>query len=222
MNEDQRPLVVAAGVTVQFGSRMVLASCDLTVNPGTQLALTGRSGSGKTSLLLVLAGLVPPAAGTVSWPGLHPDNRRRRAQIGMVFQAPSLVPELTALENVTLPARLHGATREQARTAAERALSLMDLGAADALPSELSGGEQQRVAIARVIAGRPRLVLADEPTGALDRRTALTVLAALRDEVRDTGGALVLVTHDAELARLLPRQARIDGVQLAEGRDRCA
>jgi putative ABC transport system ATP-binding protein len=135
----------------------------------------------------------------------------------MVFQAPSLVPELTALENVILPARLHGATREEARARGERALSLVALEGGDALPDQLSGGQQQRVAIARVIASRPRLVLADEPTGALDRATALVVTAVLRDEIRDTGGALVLATHDEELAGVFPARVRIDRAGIAEG-----
>jgi ABC-type lipoprotein export system ATPase subunit len=210
-------LVAATGVAIRFGSRQVLDSCDLSVEAGTQLALTGRSGSGKTSLLLVLAGLVAPAAGEVSWPGLCSDPAGRRAQIGMVFQAPSLVPELTGLENVILPARLHGATREEARARGERALALVGLEGCDALPDQLSGGQQQRVAIARVIAGRPRLVLADEPTGALDRATALVVTAVLRDEIRDTGGALVLATHDEELAGILPARVSIGRAGIVEG-----
>ena len=135
------------------------------ITPGSQVALTGRSGSGKTTLLLALAGLLTPTSGQVSWPGLHTDPHRRRAQIGMVFQAPSLMPELTARENVTLPLRLHDMDAAAASSAALAALTTVGIAdAADALPAQLSGGQQQRVAIARALAGGHRLVLADEPT----------------------------------------------------------
>jgi len=131
----------------------------------------------------------------------------------MVFQAPSLMPELTALENVVLPLRLRGAGREGAGKLALTALG--NVAAADlaqALPSQLSGGQQQRVAIARALAGEHRLVLADEPTGALDRAHARAAVLALRDRVAATGGALVLATHDPELAELFDEQlAVVDG-----------
>jgi ABC-type lipoprotein export system ATPase subunit len=209
-------LVCATSLGVRYGTARILRDIDLEVRPGARVALTGRSGSGKTTLLLALAGLLPPSEGTVTWPGLASNPAERRGQIGMVFQAPSLMPELTALENVTLPLRLRG---ESVDTAREQTLSALELvGAADlapALPAELSGGQQQRVAIARALAGGHRLVLADEPTGALDRAHAHEAALALREGVAATGGALVLATHDPELAELFDdRLAIADGTIL--------
>lgn len=215
---DAAPVVVATGIGLRYGATPVLVDTNVIVEPGSELAVTGRSGSGKTTLLLVLAGLLRPASGTVRWPGLDSAPTARRAQIGLVFQAPSLLPELTAAENVGLPLRLRGSTVEQARAATRRALDVVGLrDAADALPAQLSGGMQQRVAVARVLAGAPRLVLADEPTGALDRDSAFTVLAALRDQVTAAGGALVVATHDEELAGLLADRAVLDEGRLRTG-----
>jgi ABC-type lipoprotein export system ATPase subunit len=215
---DAAPVVVATGIGLSYGTTPVLADTNVIVEPGAELAVTGRSGSGKTTLLLVLAGLLRPARGTVRWPGLDSAPTARRSQIGLVFQAPSLLPELTAAENVGLPLRLRGSTVEQTRDAVRRALEVVGLvDAAGALPAQLSGGMQQRVAVARVLAGAPRLVLADEPTGALDRDNAFTVLAALRDHVTAAGGALVVATHDEELAGLLADRAVLDEGRLQMG-----
>jgi putative ABC transport system ATP-binding protein len=212
------PLVVARDVTIRFGPVPVVTGVDVSVPAGADMVVTGRSGSGKTSLLLTLAGLLEPAEGNVTWPGLAIDPMARRRQIGVVFQAPSLVPELTAAENVMLPLRLRGASRQQAVARALEALAIVGAAeAAQALPAGLSGGQQQRVAIARVLAGRPRLVLADEPTGALDRVNALRAVTALRDEVRRTGGALILATHDEELADLFAARTVLDQGRIAEG-----
>ena len=201
MTSDEAPVALATSVGLRYGSRQVLQGVHLAVPAGAQLVLTGRSGSGKTTLLLVLAGLITPSEGTVTWPGLATTPAERRRQIGVVFQAPSLMPELTASENVMLPLRLGGADVARSREETRRALDAVaatDL--ADALPSQLSGGQQQRVAIARALAGSHRLVLADEPTGALDRAHAREVALALRAGVAATGGALALATHDPELA----------------------
>jgi ABC-type lipoprotein export system ATPase subunit len=215
-------LVCATSLGVRYGATRILRDIDLEVRPGARLALTGRSGSGKTTLLLALAGLLPPSEGTVTWPGLATNPTERRGEIGMVFQAPSLMPELTAFENVTLPLRLRGETVDAAREQALGALGLV--GAADlaaALPAQLSGGQQQRVAIARALAGEYRLVLADEPTGALDRAHAHEAALALREGVAATGGALVLATHDPELADLFDdRLAVADGTILRSVRSR--
>ncbi len=207
---DLAPLVSASSVGMRYGSTQILHGIHLDIAAGSHVALTGRSGSGKTTLLLVLAGLLAPSEGSVAWPGLAADPAERRGQIGMVFQAPSLMPELTALQNVTLPLRLRGTDRQHAEAAALLALGYVaaaDL--ADALPPQLSGGQQQRVAIARALAGGHRLVLADEPTGALDRAHAHEAALALRDGVAATGGALVLATHDPELAELFDQQLAV-------------
>jgi putative ABC transport system ATP-binding protein len=216
MRLDEHPLVRTSSLVVRYRQLEVLRGVDLTVWPGAHLAVTGRSGSGKSTLLLALAGLLAPSNGTVTWPGLAEDPQSRRAQIGLVFQAPSLMPELTALQNVTLPLRFRGLPFEEARIASVRALEVVGAADfADALPAQLSGGQQQRVAIARVLAGRHRLVLADEPTGALDHAHAHQVAMALRDEVADSGGGLVLATHDHDLAAMLDERITIEDGELA-------
>ena len=210
-------LIDARGVVVAFGRSTVLAGVDLTLHPGDQLALLGRSGSGKSTLLLALAGLLPIDSGAVTWPGLSPEPVARRAQLAVVFQAPSLVAELTAVQNVALPLRLRGQDRANAYGAATTALTELGLAdAEDALPDELSGGQQQRVALARVLAGRPLVVLADEPTGALDRTTAKHVLTLLRAHVFSVGGALLVATHDPELAAALPGRLELRDGHLSE------
>jgi putative ABC transport system ATP-binding protein len=213
---DERPLVRASSLVVRYRQLEVLRGVDLTVWPGAHVAVTGRSGSGKSTLLLALAGLLAPNSGTITWPGLAEDPQTRRTQIGVVFQAPSLMPELTALQNVTLPLRFRGLSLEEARTASVRALEVVGAADfADAHPAQLSGGQQQRVAIARVLAGRHRLVLADEPTGALDHAHARQVALALRDGVADSGGGLVLATHDPDLAAMLDERVAIEDGELA-------
>lgn len=207
----ESPAVTAtAGLGVRFGAVTILRDVDVTIGAGSQHCVTGRSGSGKTTLLLALAGLVAPSAGAVTWPGLDPDPRVRRGQIGMVFQAPSLMPELTAVENVMLPLRLRGVDAARAGVEARRALDVIDAAdLARALPAQLSGGQQQRVAIARALAGDHRLVLADEPTGSLDRDHARTAVDALRRWVAADGGSLVLATHDPEIAALFDGELRV-------------
>lgn len=210
-------LLEVSGVGVRFGRNTVLDGVDLTLHPGDQLALLGRSGSGKSTLLLALAGLLPVDCGSVRWPGLAADPIARRSQLAVVFQAPSLVAELTAVQNVALPLRLRGQDRTNAYAAAVAALTDLGLAdATDALPDELSGGQQQRVALARVLAGRPLVVLADEPTGALDRATAEQVLAVLRAHVFGVGGALLMATHDPELAAVVPGQLELRDGHLTE------
>ncbi len=210
-------LIRASGLDLAFGTTTVLAGVDVTLAPGDRCALVGRSGSGKSTLLLVLAGLLPPDSGSIAWPGLPTDPAQRRAQLAMVFQAPSLMGELTALENVALPLRLRGQCRADAYVGASRALA--DVGLPDggaALPHELSGGQQQRVALARALAGDPLVLLADEPTGALDTDTALAMLELLQQHTLRRGGVLLMATHDEDLAGLLPhrlelRDGRLDG-----------
>lgn len=201
VSPESQPLIELVGISVAYGSRVVLCDVDLSLRAGDEIAITGRSGSGKTSLLLVAAGLLAPAKGAVIWPGLDADSDKRRAEIAMVFQAPSLIPELSALENVCLSLRLAGHSRDDARRRAEDSLTTFDLSdGANALPAELSGGQQQRVAAARSMAGSPRVILADEPTGALNRTLAQRMIDELRGAVRALGTCLVVATHDEFIA----------------------
>lgn len=198
------------------GIQSVVAVHDVTceVQPGERLALTGPSGSGKSTLLHLMAGLETPTSGEREWPGLGGDPTRHRHLVGMVFQAPSLMEPLDVRENVELPLLLHGVRPAQARQDARQALDELGLGDLAAhLPEELSGGQAQRVATARVLASRAPLILADEPTGQLDRNTADRVLTALWDAADRLSAALVVATHDPAVARRMTRQW-----SMAEGR----
>ena len=204
-----------AGLTLLSGLSLTLAS-------GASLALTGRSGSGKSSLLHCLGGLLTPQEGTVTW---QPEGAAsvilsaaeegaraafRRQHLGFVFQFFHLVPTLTALENVAFMAELAGlgAPRERAEAMLE-AVGLADRR--HAFPETLSGGEQQRVAVARALVHGPAAVLADEPTGNLDAQTAETVAEVLFTQTRAAGASLVLVTHDAALAAQADRTLALGG-----------
>jgi ABC-type lipoprotein export system ATPase subunit len=203
-------VVQARGVGVDHAGRQVLTGLDLTVAAGEQLAISGRSGSGKTTLLLVLAGLLPPSSGQTG-------TTCTPREVMYVPQAPSLVPELTAEENASLPLRLRGVRPSEALDRARAQLALLELGeATEALPHELSGGMQQRVALARALLSEPRLLLADEPTGALDRRTGTAVVEVLRASMQRTGGALVVATHDPEVAAGFPRRLLLEAGRLQE------
>jgi putative ABC transport system ATP-binding protein len=210
------PLLAATALHKYFGRTLALQGADLEVGPGELVAITGPSGSGKSTLLHCLAGLVAPDGGRVLFDGtpLPPkaDDRARlrRRHLGLVLQFGQLVPELTALENVAIPLLLERADR---RTAAERARAwLSRLGVedvADQRPGEMSGGQAQRVAIARALVAEPRVVLADEPTGALDTLSGEQTLDALVGAVRETGAALVLVTHDNRVAAAAEREVTV-------------
>jgi predicted ABC-type transport system involved in lysophospholipase L1 biosynthesis ATPase subunit len=205
------PVLELCGVTKRFrqgGEDVVaLAGVDLRVAPGEFVAVVGPSGSGKSTLLHVAGGLDAADSGTVTVEGVELAGlgaaaraRLRRRRIGFVFQFFQLVPSLTVSENVELPLLFDGD-----RSAPERARRLLDQvglgGKAQRYPAELSGGEMQRVAIARALVAAPPLLLADEPTGNLDSATGAQVLDVLDAEVRQTGAALVLVTHDEAAAR---------------------
>jgi putative ABC transport system ATP-binding protein len=190
---------VAVGRTYGTGDRAVVAVYDATCAVGARdrVAIIGPSGSGKSTLLHLLAGLEAPSAGQISWPALGGHPRAGAHRVGLVFQAASLIPSMTVLENVELPMLLADTPAGEARQRARSALDLLDLdGLHRDLPQELSGGQAQRVVIARVLAARPRLILADEPTSHLDRRTAdhvADVLVQVSDEI---DAALVIATHD--------------------------
>jgi putative ABC transport system ATP-binding protein len=172
------------------------------VEPGARIAVMGPSGSGKSTLLLLIAGLDRPTVGSLHWPGLGgPPRTLRPGTVGVVFQRPSLLPELDATENVALPLLLAGIGDAEATVAAWAALERLGLAdLARLLPEELSGGQAQRVGIARALAGRPTLVVADEPTGQLDHATAAAVLDALDHAAAETGAAVLISTHDPLVA----------------------
>jgi putative ABC transport system ATP-binding protein len=190
------------------GTRSVTAvrevSCRVAV--ADRIALVGTSGSGKSTLLHLIAGLDRPSGGRASWPAIG-DPRRPPGRIGVVFQTPSLLAPLTVLENVTLPLLLAG---ESPTAATERAgAALQDLGLhalGERLPEEISGGQAQRVAVARVLATRPVLILADEPTGQLDTATATTVVDVLLTAADRLGAALVVATHDPAVSQRLDQR----------------
>lgn len=193
----------------------ILSGLDLDVMSGEAVGIVGPSGSGKTSLLMVLAGLEAATAGTVRVAGqdittMNEDAlaRFRRGTVGIVFQAFYLIPTMTALENVRVPMELAGAPDAASRAA--EALRAVGLGhRLTHLPGQLSGGEQQRVALARAFAPRPRLLLADEPTGNLDAATGAVVMDLLFGLQASHGTTLLLITHDPTLAARCGRQVRI-------------
>ncbi|MFK0286791.1 ABC transporter ATP-binding protein [Streptomyces sp. NPDC090499] len=203
-----------AALTFGRGPQAVVAvhGADLEIRAGDRLAVVGPSGSGKSSLLHLLAGLEQPTSGTVTRAAsLGPYD------IGLVFQGDSLIPALDVAENTALPLVLADRPEGEARRCALAALALVDAAdLADRFPEEISGGQAQRVAAARVLAQTPRLILADEPTGRLDHATGARVLDALLTAADHTGAALVVTTHDpAVAARLAVRHTMRDGRLLA-------
>jgi ABC-type lipoprotein export system ATPase subunit len=195
----------AAVVAVHGSSCEVLA--------GDRIAITGSSGSGKSTLLHLLAGLETPTSGEVSWPEFGATPTARSRDIGVVFQGPSLLPALDVLENTMLAAVLTGTDEATAAARAVEALEVVGIaGLADQLPETLSGGQAQRAAVARALTLRPRLLLADEPTGQLDHRTGQHVIDVLLDAADETGAALVVTTHDPAIgARLKDQWEMRDG-----------
>jgi putative ABC transport system ATP-binding protein len=221
-------MLSAEGLEKQYGTnghrQPVLRGVSLTVSPGEWLAIMGPSGCGKSTLLHLLGGLDTPDVGTVTVEGEAMTGRSaaeravlRRERVGYVFQQYNLVPHLDVTANIELPQRLTGTSRKAAR--ARTAELLATLGLADvahALPSTLSGGEQQRVAIARALANRPRLLLADEPTGALDSAASGQVIELLR-ECHERGQTVVMVTHDHHVAAAADRVVLLrDGQVVAD------
>lgn len=199
------------GISMHYGKGetaiTALAGVDLSVHSGELVAIMGASGSGKSTLLTIAGGLTTPTSGEVVVEGTWLSTMSaagiaalRRRTLGFVFQDFNLIPALTALENVTLPLELDGWKGRKARSAGLDALRSVELDdRADRYPDDLSGGQQQRIAIARAVVGGRRLILADEPTGALDSTTGEVVLRMLRNRV-DAGAGGILVTHDARHA----------------------
>jgi ABC-type lipoprotein export system ATPase subunit len=196
-----------------------VAHADLEIREGARIALTGPSGSGKTTLLHLLAGLDEPTDGVVEWPALGAREGLRPARIAIAFQGPSLLPALDVAENVAFPLLLGGAEPEEAARGAAAMLERMGLGdLAAKVPDELSGGQAQRVGLARALVARPRLLLADEPTGQQDRIHAGHLLDLLIEVAEERGIALVIATHDPVVAdRMETRWSIADGVLATEG-----
>ncbi|WP_228923810.1 ABC transporter ATP-binding protein [Streptomyces sp. DH7] len=216
------PVIELRGVSRRYDDGPpALDEVSLTVRPGEAVAILGPSGSGKSTLLNLIAGLDRPDAGTVTVDGVRVDQLGeagsalyRRSKIGMVFQFFNLLDDLTVADNVALPARLSGAARGAASRRAAELLEALDIGRyARAHPGRLSGGERQRVAVARALMNRPPLLLADEPTGALDAAAGQSVSTLLSD-LNAEGQTIVVVTHDLDLARACTSRT----VRIADGR----
>jgi len=202
-------LVLCEGAARTYGhgstATVALESTDCGIGRGDRIALIGPSGSGKSTLLHLMAGLDEPTVGTVSWPGIGTRASLRPGPVAVIFQGPSLLAPLTVEENVALPLVLDGARDGDAHRAARDALGLVDLlELREKLPEEISGGQAQRVAVARALAGAPRLILADEPTGQLDRANGAAVVDVLLAAAAHAGAALVVSTHDPTVAQRLP------------------
>lgn len=204
------------------GPLEVLQGVDLTLQPGEIMGLVGPSGSGKSSLLHAAGLLERPTSGVILLGGVNcsamDDRERTRLRletIGFVYQFHHLLPEFTALENVAMPALIAGQSRTWARERARSLLCGLALGERlDHQPAQLSGGEQQRVAVARALCNSPRLLLADEPTGNLDPATSEAVFQSLRDLVRETGVAALVATHNLDMTRHMDRVVRLKGGRL--------
>ncbi|MET8327115.1 ABC transporter ATP-binding protein [Streptomyces sp. NPDC005181] len=210
-------LLVAHDLHKSYGSTRALDGASFSVHPGEVVAVLGPSGSGKSTLLHCLAGIVTPDSGTITYAGRElsamSDAERsllRRSDFGFVFQFGQLVPELTCVENVALPLRLSGVRRKNAERTALRwmeRLEVDDLGAKR--PGEVSGGQGQRVAIARALVSSPKVIFADEPTGALDSLNGERVMHLLTDAARSADVAVVLVTHEARVAAYSDRDVTV-------------
>ena len=229
-NSYDGPVITAVDVSRVFGSGATavtaLSAISLTIDQGEFLAVTGRSGSGKTTLLNLLSGLDSPSTGTVFFNGNDLAELResdlvemRRHKIGFVFQSFGLMPLLSAQENVELPLHIGGMPWRERRQRASDALKAVGLGTrARHRPFELSGGEQQRVSIARALVAEPEVVFADEPTGELDTATARSIAETLGEVAASRRATVIVATHDLDLAAMAHRRLDlIDGEDVTKG-----
>ncbi|MEV6961228.1 ABC transporter ATP-binding protein [Streptomyces sp. NPDC051207] len=219
------PLLAARDLVKTYGRTQALRGVRVGLRAGEILAVTGASGSGKSTLLHCLAGIVRPDGGSVTYDGQRLDrlpekrlSELRRTEFGVVFQFGQLIPELTALDNVALPLMLAGVSRARARERAGEWLErfgVRDQG--DLRPGGMSGGQAQRAALARALVTGARVVFADEPTGALDSLAGEQVMTALVRTAREAGTAVLLITHDAQVAAYADREVSLrDGTVVAE------
>ncbi|MER6445644.1 macrolide ABC transporter ATP-binding protein [Streptomyces venezuelae] len=207
-------LLAATDLRKAYGTTNALDGAEFSIHAGEVVAVMGPSGSGKSTLLHCLAGIVPPDSGSITYAGREltalndaERSRLRRTEFGFVFQFGQLVPELTCVENVALPLRLTGVKRKEAERTALRwmeQLQVEDLGAKR--PGEISGGQGQRVAVARALVTGPRVIFADEPTGALDSLNGELVMQLLTEAARSANAAVVLVTHETRVAAYSDRE----------------
>ena len=229
-NSNDGPVITAVEVSRVFGSGATavtaLSAISLTIVRGEFLAVTGRSGSGKTTLLNLLSGLDRPSTGTVHFNGNDLAELResdlvemRRHKIGFVFQSFGLMPLLSAQENVELPLHIGGMSWRERRQRATEALQAVGLGTrARHRPFELSGGEQQRVSIARALVAQPEVVFADDPTGELDTATARSIAETLGDVAASRRATVIVATHDLDLAAMAQRRLDlVDGEDVTQG-----
>ncbi|WP_375401738.1 ABC transporter ATP-binding protein [uncultured Amnibacterium sp.] len=211
------PLIEAVDLTKSFGPTRALAGASLAVDPGEIVAIIGPSGSGKSTLMHCMAGIVRADGGTVQYAGRDlvrasdaERSRLRREHFGFVFQFGHLVPELTCLENVALPLRLNGIGRRRAERLATDWLERVQVQQVAGLrPGEVSGGQAQRTAIARALITTPKVVFADEPTGALDSLSGELVLQLFTTAARESGAAVLLVTHEPRVAAYADREVTV-------------
>ncbi|MEU1945705.1 ABC transporter ATP-binding protein [Stenotrophomonas sp. NPDC087984] len=207
-------LLIATSLNKTYGHTPALDGADFSIHPGEVVAVMGPSGSGKSTLLHCLAGIVRPDSGTVHYNGREltamSDSERsglRRGEFGFVFQFGQLVPELSCVENVALPLRLNGTKRKEAEARAESWMERLEVAdVAHKRPGEVSGGQGQRVAVARSLVTGPRVLFADEPTGALDSLNGERVMELLTEAARESRTAVVLVTHEARVAAYSDRE----------------
>ncbi|MBA2661200.1 MAG: ABC transporter ATP-binding protein [Bradymonadaceae bacterium] len=226
MTEERRPLIEIQKLTKRFSLRgnelTVLRELDLSIFAGDRIAIMGASGAGKSTLLQIIGTLDSPSSGRVLFDGEDVFGRSsaalarfRNEQIGFVFQFHHLLPEFTALENVMLPGLIGRKSRAESEKRAEELLELVGLQSRmHHQPGELSGGEQQRVAISRALFMKPRMLLTDEPTGNLDLKTGAGIHAILRDLNEQTGVTVIVVTHDPRLADEMPIRLLVDDGKL--------